>query len=677
LKLLAHFFPGLTNYIHGFIGWAFFFSVLLSAFFIYLIFIECNLDRFNATLFSVLIVSMAPQVHRLMGHYSLSYTFYIPVMLYLLIGFLRTDGGLKYFYALLALNSVFVFVHVYYAGMSALYILLLAFTYAFANRKKIALYIKPVALLTAVAVTPFILLKVFLFFTDTVTDRPQSPWGAMDTRSTLFDIVLHPYCFTGKFVTHAWPHAGNEFHFEGEGYVGFVTIVTLLVSGILWFLYARKRPAAMAFLYPLNLFILPAVVLLLFALAFPFCLHPFEKYYVQLPDFIKQFRAPGRFNWYFYYTATLLACLLIYKLFKLLSTRYRQLAYALLGIVYVVWFAEALQMSKGQGRYFITRSFELDENQSAENFLAALHKSGKQVSNYQAIIALPYFLLGSEKLVEESDVARDAMQASLYTGLPIVGTELSRTSISQSFNEASLISGPLIKKEIINLFKNTRPLLLITHGDNLKPEEKNLLNKATFIFADKLNRYYELPLLAFKDSIAETKIYVAQRKSAFFRHKDYLSTDPTDNVVIERFEDEPQSYAVLGAGAHYSQSGENRFYSGILPNANDSALYEISYWVYTDNRRPGYPVLHITQFDSTGKEICHIESDAQYSAESYHNWVRAAVSFTLYNKRNKLLLIENDLYATFDEVMVRPKNVNVITQPDNDSSFIFNNYPIR
>ena len=678
LKCVIKIFPELINHIYAFIVFAFFTGLLISAVVIYKIFREFEVDQFNAALFSTLIVLLSPQMQRLGGHFSLSYTFYIPAMMLLLIRLVKTEGRAKYFIGLLLLNSFFVFVHIYYAAMSGLFVLLLAATYAFFRPTDLKTSFRKVSsLLAIIAIVPFVLLKTFLLITDKISDRPKAPWGFIENRSTVADILLHPYTFTSELIGRLFPHAHIVYHFEGEGYIGLITIVTLFVAAIVCLRSTKIRAKLCTGLYPFNLFIIPAIGIILFALAFPFCIDPIEKYYQKMPGIIKQFRASGRFNWYFYYTATIGACLLLYQLYTYLLTKNKVGAYSLLVLVYGIWFIEDNMISNRLEKDFRANSVELDDAQYAKELLIKIHDAGKQVSDFQAIIPLAFFLNGSEKLYIESSVAYIAMKQSLNTGLPIISCQMSRTSQSQTFEIANLISGPLIKKDVLRFFKNNKPLLLITHGDDLSKEERALLAKGKFLFEQRGNRYLELDLSAFTDSIDETKKYFAQNRSKYLQHTGYFSDDSIANVVIKRFEDEPKDYAVFGRGAHHSEREPVYYYFDTLPLAKDSTIYEVSYWVYTDSRRAAYPVMYISESDTSGKEVSKFDSNGKFSTNIYGNWVRGSIDLTLYNRKNKLLLLGAGDYATFDEVMIRPKNVNVVTQLDNDSTFIFNNFPIR
>ena len=676
LKGLCHLFPGIAYHIHGFIALAFFFSLLLSAVFIYKTFIELAVDEYVAAIFATLIVLLSPQIQRLGGHFSLSYSFYIPAIIYWLVRFLKTGGATRYFLTLLIFNSFFVFIHIYYAAMSALFILMVALVYAYANRTNLRAHIKTLAYLGAVAITPFVLLKGFLFFTDNITDRPKAPWGFVENRATVADILLSANSFTGKAIVKLFPHAKIVYHFEGLGYIGLVTVLILLGTGFWTLNSLRKKQNPFNSIYPFNLFVIPALVVLLFALAFPFCFDFMEKYYAKMPAAIKQFRASGRFNWYFFYTATMLSVIVLYRLFKTLLGKNKPLAYSLLIAAISIWFIEANMISNHMGEDFKNESLNLDEKQLTIDLKSQLQKVGKQASDFQGIMPIPFFLNGSEKLYIESSVSYDAMKVSLFTGLPVVCGQLSRTSQSETFLMANLLSGPLIKKDILKLYNN-KPLLLITQGTDLTLEEKTLLAKAHYLFTEQNLKYFQLDLSAFKDSIEETKKYVADNPSNFYNHGHYVSTDSFDNVLIKRYEDEPKNYAVFGKGAHYSEHDLIYFHFDTLPQAKDSVTYEVSYWVYTDSRRAAYPVVYMTQLDPKGNEVSKAENNAKFSTNIYKDWVRGTFDFVLTGSKNKVLLTGAGDYATFDEVMIRPKNVNVITQHDNDSTFIFNNFPIR
>ena len=677
LKFLSIFFPFIINHIHAYLAGVIFFSVVISAFFLYKTLIEFEVSELHAALFGSLIALLSPQIVRLHGHYALGYTCFIPILLFLLVRYFKTNGRLKVFFFITSTLTFFAFIHIYYLAMGSFFVLLIACVFSLSKISEIKKHIRFIGFLFISAVIPFFILKSYLLLTDHVNDRPHSPWGFVSSRSTVADILLHPYSFTGEVIGQLFPKANIAYHFEGSGYIGLVTLITLLIVLILS-IVSFSEIKKVSNWYLLNIFMITAFVVLLFAMAFPFSIDGLEPYYTKMPSAVKQFRASGRFNWIFYYTATLYAAVFISHLFRYLYSKKKYILYTLLVCsVYAIWFIEMNMIAVRNEKDFKANSNYIDDQAESDKLHGALQSNGKNSGNFQAILSFPFFLNGSEKLYIESGGSFEAMKASLFTGLPLIDTKMSRTSESQAFSIANLLSSDYIRKDIIRKFPGQKPLLMLTSGNDFMPVERKLISKARLLFTDGDNRFYELPLSAFSDSIDVVKSEFAYNRTRLISHGDYSSFDSTNNVIVKRFEDQPKGYTVFGKGAEYVEHGVTYFYYDTLPAAQDSTPYEMSAWVYSDERRAAFPVIYMTQIDSSGKEVQKYETNPKFSTNTFGKWVRGEIDFTLYKKTNKILLMADDYYGTYDEVMMRPMATTVITGIENDSTFIYNNYPIR
>ena len=676
LKAASKVFPSISNHIHGYIGLAFFLSVVISSFLLFKILLQLGVSEINSALAAVLIAMMAPQFSRLDAHFSLEYTCYIPLIFLLLIKLFKTNGSLRIFFYLLFTLIFFSFIHLYYLAMASLFILLIVLTHAVSKFGEIKKHIRLISLLSLAAIIPFAVVKLFFILTDSVNDRPKAPWGFIESRSTWADIFLSPFSFSNDLMNKLLPPGAIEYHWEGTGYIGLIATVALLCALVISLKFILAKRKSDFNLYPLNYFIIPAIIVLLFAMAFPFNIHRFEKYYERMPSAFKQFRASGRFNWVFYYTATILSVLIIDGLFKKLFINRKIWAYSFVLGIYSVWFIEVNMMSNRREEILKSSGTEATENKESEVLAKAFIQSGISPKKFQAIMPLPFFLNGSEKIYLITDASYKALKASLYTGLPIACGQMSRTSLSQTLKMANLLGDDLTRKDVIKDYPNTKPLLLITEDNSFLPAEQKLIDKARFLFAINNEKYYELPLSAFSDTIDAAKNYFVSNKNIFTNHGDYYSNDTLNNTIVKSFDGSAQSYAIFGNGAFYSNTGLEYFYDNTLPNAKDSAPYEISMWFNSDNRVAAYPVIYIVQYDSTGKEVGKGERDGKFSTNAFNKWVRGQIDFTLYNKKNKITVLGTGKHTTYDEVMIRPKNVTVITQFKNDSTFMFNNYPV-
>ncbi len=200
LKPVSLVFPAITNYLHAIIAWLLLLSVVVAAYFIYKTLLLFEVTELHAAIFSSLIALLSPQLPRFMGHFALGYSCFLPLLIYLLVKYFKTGGSRSVFIYLTVVLTFFSFIHVYYLGMGGMFIVLLALVFAISNARQIRKYFRFIGGLVLSSVIPFVVLKAYLFLTDPVTDRPHSPWGFVDSRSSVEDILLHPNSFTGQAI---------------------------------------------------------------------------------------------------------------------------------------------------------------------------------------------------------------------------------------------------------------------------------------------------------------------------------------------------------------------------------------------------------------------------------------------------------------------------------------------
>ncbi len=123
-------------------------------------------------------------------------------------------------------------------------------------------------------------------------------------------------------------------------------------------------------------------------------------------------------------------------------------------IALLLLFVDTYTFMDGHQDIINTSIKELDDkgnNLPEDNWLNKINPN-----QYQAIIPLPYFHVGSENLWLEpnSDILKNTFIVSLKTGLPTTGVAMSRTSLSQTFNQISLLLEPYRKLEILKRSEN-------------------------------------------------------------------------------------------------------------------------------------------------------------------------------------------------------------------------------
>jgi hypothetical protein len=199
-------------------------------------------------------------------------------------------------------------------------------------------------------------------------------------------------------------------------------------------------------------------LILLYSFGIPFILG-LEK----LVDYIgpvRQMRSIGRFAWVFYYSMNILV---IFSLWKLIKKKPERLfPKIIMGLAFLVLFAEAhvnfrniLPYLNNKNPEFTDFQNKLPRNQWANRI---------NPDDYQSILTLPYFHIGSESIWKEPACSIDskAYLVSFKTGLPLHAVMMSRTSLSQTYKSLELIQEPYRSPEILDELPSDKPILVLS-----------------------------------------------------------------------------------------------------------------------------------------------------------------------------------------------------------------------
>ena len=676
-KYLSHF-KFFKDHLHQLFTYTTFLTVPLCAVAVFLILAEFEVTGGYVIISAALIALLSPQIIRLSGHFGLSHCFSLPLAFLFLIRASKKRSDI-YLILFCATAMAFGFMHIYLLAIICFFGLTFAVLHYFTferSRANFWFFIK----IIAASVIPFLLIKVFMFLTDPVLDRPNNPWGFFDTCANFNSVFLPPKSFLHSFIyAHLHSLHSATVTDETHAYVGIVAdlllilifVLTVLRFSLVRGLFKRISPA-------LLIAFGASVILLLFSFGLPFTL--FHKLY-DYSGPLKQFRAPCRFSWPFYYMVNILGAVFLYYLFNEIKLK-NWLRYTILCLVFILWFFDLNVVNNKISKQWFEYGGTIDTKSERAQIFELLGAKGFTVKDFQAILFLPYFTVGSEKssLVSGGDML--GMKAALYTGLNMVDGEMSRTSLTQTDLNLQLISSPMLRKEVLDLYPSKLPLLLVMRSkERYNENEARLISKgdligSTFIFPDTL-RFYSLPLTAFADSSAYIRDRYDQLRAEMNDHKTYFSTDPADNVISQGYENRKSQFVQFGSGALYLESKDTVLYDGILPFAKDSDIYEFSIWNYGDSRVPVYPGYQLEIYDRKQDLVAKYEKQAYASIDVYKKWIRTNIKFVLPSKGYKVKITGSGNFATYDELMIRPSNLNVLTHISDGKFFMYNNYPIE
>lgn len=528
-------------------------SIVLCAIILYLLLYELKLPPWYAVAGALLITLMSPQLQRMGGHITLSYYCAIPLLLYLTLRHLRS-GAWGWSAAIGICCLLFSLCHPYYliffvviSGGEHLYLLL--------RRKPLGWSFCRLTLSFLLQVViPFLLFFILTHVGLQPGDRTSVPSGFHHYTGRLPGLIF-PY---GRLYFWEDSHLFSSVQWEARSYIGLLSVIVSAI--ILYRFFAnffRRRYPAMLRPTPsreLNLFLLLATALMIFACGVPFNWLPHNM--VSYIGPLAQLRAQGRLVWLFYYVINIVA---VYGLYHWWRKSPRGWRTAVLTTTLLLFSAEAVAYNWRNKALYINR---WEEWTDYDNRLPS-NRCLKQLDhgNYQAILTLPLFNVGSEfiYLPSKDDMFRRSALLSMKTGLPLVCNESSRSIITQAWDCIALSRPLWTPPSYPDNLPDERPLLLAVSSDStlLTPTEKMLLHHATPVMEWNGIRLMSLPLDAFRKVADET----AQQLAFMYEQ---ATLDSVDAII--------QSSLPVDADIHKHTT----IYDGSVPSERE---VEISLWI--------------------------------------------------------------------------------------------------
>lgn len=654
-------------------------SMVATPIVLYAILRRTRLSVLWAGFMALVIGFMAPQVLRLDGHISLSYACFVPMLWYCIIRMQEEPQRWRW-YVLFGIGSMLMgAVMLYFLACGCFFLLGHVLVLAWQQPR-----VRPwLGRMVLAALLPLLLFRGYIWATDHVADRPPNPYGLLvyiASPATVFTPVLGPL---HDWWQQHWPSEGDND--EGFSYIGLTATFVLLASTLLGVVATARRrqwqrlgrPAL-----PLHLRtgLWASTLLLLLAFGIPFKWHWFD-WLTDHSGPVKQFRSLGRFAWPFYYVATTYAAYYLYRTWRYLR-RQRRPALAWAGLpLLLLWGTEAwLQVS--------TKAAQVAEGTGASSFLdpatglvSQLTWSHRKISDFQAIMPLPYYNMGTDKfdLSGSGNSIYQADKASAITGLPLLATYVSRASVGQAMQHIQLLSSDMVPKELLTHFPNNKPILLLVTPDYLTENEQRLVRLGHLLVQSPEASLYELPIAA----LAATALPRERAKADSLLPK--LAVRPggirattAAGVLVESFDKAPDHRGRLSAGAHYkAEDGFSTLYAGPVPAPADTGRYEASVWI-NGKSDYGFGNMRVKLYKGSD-QLSESVVDGRKATEIMGNWVRVVVPFRVTPDVTRMeVLYENrDLLA--DDLLIRPLHTDVYYQvgTGKQQQWVKNTYPLN
>ncbi len=696
----------ISGYVPGIINYSMILSFFPAVFFLFLILRKNHLNQGFAFLFAIVITWLSPQIDRFTGHYALSYIFFVPMMWYLLIRLFEGKKIALWLGLYLLATVIFEFAHPYHFLIGGGFLFAYAFVHLLQNfsawRKNLKIYL-PVFLLGALPIV--ILLGWQKETTTTATDFVKYPYG-FDYYLAGFETIFLParpseyrpsplwevYKYTG-----IWDHFSDsdKDSLEGSAYVGIVGFMMLwviflrmgwlLLAGLqsaiqspekrlraFWHRGAKRifRPVLPA---PLAPAIWAAFLLLPLATGWLFDKLPFL---LEMADFLRQFRSLGRLAWPFYYAFMVLCAWLFFALYRRLRMQSRGSRLWLAGVWLILgasalWMLEARILYKAQTQFIFQNTIDPNYKNWKADYTALLTEKGYQPDDFQAILAFPFYHVGSEKLVMEGwHASFFSKAASLNLGLPIVNNYVARAPLTPSLETIQLVAHPLIRKTLPAKFPNQKPLLLLYTYTEEKPpmREAYLIDQSELLFQLANMHFALLPLDAFEDQAEEAvEKFEGLKDSLYQAAVGVFVTDSTNAIVIEGFDKEK------GEMKHVEERNAVIF-EGEIPSASDNTPMELSIWVKLDIESNYLPGLIVQQFEGE-TSVSWDWKGMKSTTDVVGEWARVEIPFSLQKAGNRIRLFSDGEKLSFDNLLIRPQGVDVYCEAG--GRLVLNNYFLK
>lgn len=580
---------------------------------------------------------LSPQLHRWHGHYALAYAWVVPLIWWLALRLQTLAGGASarqvrgwWAVPVLALAIAAVgFIHLYYLLIAVLLLGAYSLVLALGRRHDYALALRALA----AAGIGFVAVYATIAFTDGIADRTAAPWGFTRYRAQ-FESVFLPVSSPFREV---WAYFIRLARTEPEGwaYVGFPGLLLLIGLGLRMVLRLRKdrrqarrdrrtAPWRMALPGDLGVWMPAAALVLIFSMALPFR-WGLEDLLGLIPP-LKQFRSPGRMAWAFHAVWTTATAVFLHRIWRAgKMPGGRVAATGLLAMLLGIWTLEAYAQVRNARR----GGFDVNLFRK-ERFAPALKDASRAPTDFQAILSLPFYHNGSEKIYVERGARPMAwgMLASAETGLPLINVMMSRTSLSQTLASASLVSryGPL--PGVLDRF-DQKPVLLLAESGEYEPREIELIGMADTLWHEDDFTLLSLPVSAFGEGV-ELLQEAQPTDPGLLYHEDFeaepTSSDPLWLRQARGSAKTDTSLPGLFGAAAYRAHGPWPLANVPLDLPTDSLgqprPVSVTAWFWADPRIASTPDLGVAFLDAQGAVLDSVLLTAKNSTDVWDGWIQ-------------------------------------------------------
>ena len=583
LMVLGNIFPSTKLYSIGIVNFLMIISIFFTLIILYHILRLFSVPIWFSFFSALGITALAPQLFRLTGHLALSYSVCIPLTLYLIIRYGRSDKKHKWTIFLMLNNLFWLFIHAYLGMMAIAFHFAYWLISSFYKKEKLYKCLQHYVYLLISIVIPVIFFVVYVSLTDIHLGRTDNPSGFLNDNAEPDDIFMPHHPPLRPVYDKIFPFE-IKIKWESWSYVG-ISTTAVLITLLSMFIRKLVKKQENSFLkaaanHELTIAVLAGTIVLLYAFGIPF---------KQIPSLLdafpvfKQFRSTGRFTWVFFFVITLFCSYTAWNWSVLLRNKNQKVASILLMIaVPLSFFCEGSPYHK---------EYKPQLTQASNVFVPELMPSkwkeaidGINSSDYQAIFPLPFYYAGSESFSRprNNDIVKESMTLSYHMNLPIMGAYLTRTSIPESKKIVQVVSPGFYEKPIRQDIKSDKPFLVIVSREPLTDYENDILKRCKLVLQNNDFSLYSLQVndLFYNPANDEYQHFLAI-KNKLYQKQGFFVTDTSSFLYYNGYENTVNELTFREKGAYIGIKKGKNIFAEFAPNTfKKDKEYTVSLWMY-------------------------------------------------------------------------------------------------
>ncbi|MEX2597224.1 MAG: hypothetical protein WEC59_09890, partial [Salibacteraceae bacterium] len=362
---------------------------------------------------------------------------------------------------------------------------------------------------------------------------------------------------------------------------------------------------------------------------------------------LRQFRGIGRFSFVFFYAVNIFGFFMLWQIIQ--NARIRQVVVI---IALVILYSESFYYSKHISAL------------TSEGSSAMVHNDSPlfRANEFDALLPLPYYHIGSENFRTETNlpIIPFSMALSQQNGIPLISVQLSRTSLSQTIANLTLVQEQLHPNLHAASLKDEHWLLVVDNRTELPDHQKRMIAHAEKIKVFDHFECYAFSPKSYKDLYTENVINWQLRKKLALVVSDTLSP----SIVYYSFDEKPSIVQFKGRGAKQIKRND---WTHMIPKNHalgKKEKHELSFWIRLDQNAVNTQ-LWFWEKKNDEDVVFNVSEVGDHITATSEGW--GLFSFEFQPEENEsvfeILLHREDapLKIWVDEVLLRPLSLDIKT----------------